>query len=81
MQVKKFILQSCKKNKYYLLKSTSLKRRFLKNIKMRAMKNEMPKQQVMNEMEIILFFLFLNVSKNVPSQVKAILDARGAPLE
>ena len=62
MQVTTFLLQSCKGNKYYLLKSPSLKRRSLKNIKMKVMKNQMPKQQVMNEIETILYLLFLNVS-------------------
>ena len=57
------------------------KKKIVKNIKMRSMKNQMPKEQVMNEMETILFLLFLNVSKNAPSQLKATLDPRGAPLE
>ena len=35
----------------------------------------------MNEMETILYLLFLNVPKTAQSQVKATLDPRGAPLE
>ena len=50
-------------------------------MKMRAMKNQMPKQQVVNEMETILYLLSLNVAENAPSQVKATLHVREAPLE
>ena len=81
MQVTTFLLQSYKGKKYFLFKSTSLKRRSLKNIKMKAMKNKMPKQQVMNEMETILYLVSLQVSENAPSQVKATLNPRGDPLE
>ena len=50
-QVIKFLLQSYKRKKYYLLKSTTLKRRKpLNNIKMKAMKNQMLNKQVMKEM-------------------------------
>ena len=50
-QVIKFLLQSYKRKKYYLLKSTTLKRRKpLNNIKMKAMKNQILNKQVMKEM-------------------------------
>ena len=64
------------------MKSTSLRRRrYFNHIKMKAMKNEMPTQQVMNKMETILYLLFLNVAETAQSQVKATLHPRGAPLE
>ena len=67
-QVRKFLLQSYKRNKYYFVKSAILKgRRSLNNINMKAMKNQMRKQQVMNEMQTILYlfaFTNINVSQN-----------------
>ena len=51
--VRKFLLQSYKRNKDYFVKSASLKGgTSLNNIDVKTMKNQMPKQQVMNEMHM-----------------------------
>ena len=54
----------------------------MNNINMKAMKNQMPKQQVMNDMQTILsLFAFLQCSQNCTIQVKATLNPRVATLE
>ena len=79
MQVRKCLLQSCKRMKYYFFKCTSLiSRRSLNNIRGKQWRMRCREQQVMNEIQTILcLFTFPEWSQNCT----ILLYLREAPLQ
>ena len=82
MQVRKFMLQAYKRNRYYFFEIDKFTKKKILEPHQDYSNEESEAEQTGDEGNVNdTYFLFLNAPETTPSQVKVTFDLRAAPLE